>query len=347
MKKLLALTIALLMIFSLCLVSCDTVIDEDAIKDLEEKNESIKDAIQDIDGYTPDKENNNHNGGNNGGNNDDRKDDYYDDNKDDYYDDNKDDYYDDNNDNDEPSTNDKGGLEELNGKTPEQLYAQASQKINSVDNLTMIANQDIYMTMEQNGETMEQAVKQSIVQKYNGNDFSLVTQNEMGSGQMNCQYVDGMVYNVQFTDGRRIKYEATPEQLYEKLNMDPSESKVLTIPVSWFNEDVAFFEDEDNDRYYIEFSLDGDQYELLFDNMAALGNAGIDEVSDVKHRVYFTKDGDLQSMISEASMQMESQGIKVDCRFVTTTIFTNIGSTVVEVPVNADSYMLVDISQLA
>ena len=46
-------------------------------------------------------------------------------------------------------------------------------------------------------------------------------------------------------------------------------------------------------------------------------------------------------------MQMESQGIKVDCRFVTTTIFTNIGSTVVEEPVNADNYMLVDISQLA
>ena len=49
MKKFLALTMALILIFSLILVSCDkAVIDEDALESLEEINESVKDAVEDI-----------------------------------------------------------------------------------------------------------------------------------------------------------------------------------------------------------------------------------------------------------------------------------------------------------
>ena len=45
-------------------------------------------------------------------------------------------------------------------------------------------------------------------------------------------------------------------------------------------------------------------------------------------------------------MVMEMQGMEVNASFVSTSTYSNIGTTVVEAPADADSYRLVDISQL-
>lgn len=286
MKKFLALTLALILAFSLVLVSCsEDDSAENASEELAEKNQALKDAFAGI------------------GSN--------------------------------------GALTTLHGKTPEQLYATASQNINVADNLTLIAEQDIIAHVEQDGQVFDQTVKQSIIQKFDGDNFSIVANNEIGESEMNCQYVGGMVYNVQITDGMKIKYEATPQQLYEKLNMDPDEPKVLSVPESWFK-DVCFYEDEKTDRYYITFSLEGYEYEKLFSNLNFFNNVDINNVSDVNYTVYFTADGEIDSMISTASMIIE--GITVN--YVTTTTCKDIDNTTIEAPANADSYILVDISQV-
>ena len=304
MKKFLALALALIFTFSLCLVSCgnEPALNEDELAALEDINESVMDEFDNIDGYVP--------GKNNGG------------------------------------SDSKGGMPELNGKTPEKLYAEASAKINSADNITTISKQDIDMVIEYQGQKQEQLVKQTVTTKYAGNDFSIVSENDMGEGEINSCYVDGVVYNVQFTDGQKIKYEATLEQMSQKLGVDTSSSKVLDIPDDWFSEEVKFFKDKKTDTYYITFKLSGDQYKKIFSNMNALSGVSFDDISDVSHTVYFTEDGDLSYAVSTMSLEMETQGIVTKASYLTTTTFENLGSTVVEAPENPDSYRLVTIDQV-
>ncbi|MBE6533504.1 MAG: hypothetical protein E7678_00835 [Ruminococcaceae bacterium] len=234
-------------------------------------------------------------------------------------------------------------LEKLNGKTPEELYKQMSEELSLAKNMTMVADQDIDMTMIYQGQEMPMKTKQTVTQKIDGDNFSMVTENNMAAG-VTCYYVDGMVYNVQITDGSKIKYKATIEELNEKVGVSAEEPKLLNLPESWFK-DVKFKADETGERYYIELVLDGNAYEVLFSNMTAL--QGVKEVSDVTHKVYFTKDGKkIDSVVSTATMVMEMQGMEVNASFVSTSTYSNIGTTVVEAPADADSYRLVDISQL-
>lgn len=233
------------------------------------------------------------------------------------------------------------GFSKVNGMTPEELFSEASDIINAATNVTLVANQDINIHMEYNGETISQSMSQSIIQKYDGNDFSIKSSNSMGTDQMECQYVDGMVYNVQLNNGMKIKYSATVEQLEAMIGVNPNENKIFSIPESWFK-GITFHEDVDSDTYYIEFALDGNQYQQMMNNMNLFDNIDINSVSDIKYTVHFTRDGEIASMVSTCSVNIE--GVIAD--YVTTTVCRNIGNTVVEAPADPDSYMLVDVSQV-
>ena len=329
MKKLLALLMALMLVFSLVLVSCDEsnddsandgkeqeeVLENDEGEDEAEDEKSSKESNDDTK-ETTNQENDQNNDQNNNQNN---------------------------NQNDDGNADENKGLATLNGKTPEELYKQMSEELSLATNMTMVADQDIEMIVNYQGQTIPMGTtKQTVTQKFNGNDFSVVAENNMAAGT-NCQYVDGIVYNVQITDGTKIKYAATIEQLNELGGVSAEEPKLLNLPESWFK-DVTFHAEENGSRYYIELVLDGTAYEVLFSNMTAL--QGVKEVSDVTHKVYFTAEGKIDSIHSTATVIMESEGMEITANVVSTSTYCDIGTTVVEAPADADSYRLVDISQL-
>ena len=239
-----------------------------------------------------------------------------------------------------------GKIEKLDGKTPAEKYEESFDEINSLTNFTITAYQDIQMVMNYQGQTINQDMVQTIVQKYAGDNFSVVgnaTSAGMSVPSTNCQYVDGTVYNVQVTDGMKIKYQATKEQLYSLVGIDTEEPKIFDIPESWF-EDVSFYEEENGGRAYIEIILSGEQYKEMFSNLALLSS--VTDITDITHRIYFTESGDLDSIVTTATMKMNISGIDTTASFVSTSTISNVGTTVVEAPANASAYTTVSVNDL-
>lgn len=227
--------------------------------------------------------------------------------------------------------------------TPEKLYENIVKELSNVDNVTITAEQDIAMNMTVNGQSVPvQTMKQVVTQKYDKGNFSMVTTNNLAA-TLNCQYVDGVVYNVQITDGAKIKYAATEEELAALAGIDVNAAKIMNIPVDWF-ENCELKADEDGNGYYIEFVLNGEEYKQLFSNFALLDS--VKEVSDVTHKVYVTAEGKIDSIVSTATMVVAVEGTEVVADMVSVSTYGDIGSTVVEAPADADSYVTVDISQL-
>jgi hypothetical protein len=227
--------------------------------------------------------------------------------------------------------------------TPEKLYQNIVKELSNVDNVTITAEQDIAMNMTVNGQSVPvQTMKQGVTQKYDKGNFSMVTTNNLAA-TLNCQYVDGVVYNVQITDGAKIKYAATEKELAALAGIDVNAAKIMNIPADWF-ENCELKADEDGNGYYIEFVLNGEEYKQLFSNFALLDS--VKEVSNVTHKVYVTAEGKIDSIVSTATMVVAVEGTEVVADMVSVSTYGDIGSTVVEAPADADSYVTVDISQL-
>lgn len=227
--------------------------------------------------------------------------------------------------------------------TPEKLYENIVKEMADVDNVTITAKQDINMTMTVGDQIIPvQTMNQVITQKYDKGNFSMVTTNNLVAG-VNCQYVDGVVYNVQITDGAKIKYKASEEDLAALAGIDPNGAKIMNIPADWFK-NCELKADEDGNGYYIEFVLNGEAYKELFSNFSLLES--VKEVSDISHKVYVTAEGKIDSIVSTATMVVVVEGTEVVAEMVSVSSYGDIGSTVVEAPADADSYTTVDISQL-
>jgi hypothetical protein len=118
------------------------------------------------------------------------------------------------------------------------------------------------------------------------------------------------------------------------MNADPSESTLLDIPKSWF-EDVRF--KEIDGEYKIEFDISGEKYNELLENL------GLDIVQvdgNVKYSVYFDDDGNLTHIITEFDMDSSAMGANVDAHCVSTSII-KLKNVTVTAPEDADSYQLV------
>ena len=299
MKKILALTMILVLVLGLALVSCEKAVNDAALEELDKAKAEVAANLKDLTGKN--------------------------------YGDQK---------------NPDKKLDNLNGMTPVEKYDQTFDEIDSLTNFTLTAHQDIQMVMRYQGESMKQDMVQTIVQKYQGDNFSIVgnaTSAGMQVPSSNCQYVDGIVYNVQPIDGQMIKYSATKDQLSSLVGVDTDEPKIFDIPESWF-EDVCFYEESNGNRAYLEIILSGEQYEQMFSNLALLSS--VTSITDITHRVYFDENGDFDSIVTTATMKLNVSGIDTTASFVSTSTISDIGSTVVEAPANADAYRTVSVNDL-
>ena len=223
---------------------------------------------------------------------------------------------------------DEKTVETLNGKTPEELYLAAQETLKIAPSYSVESTQVI--TMSYQGESM--VMNQAVFNKINGDDSYVKTSNDMDSSMsMEAWYVDGVVYAAM--NGMKVKANVDKEEFMQQyMGKDPSESTLLDIPESWF-EDIKF--EKSGDAWVLNFVVSGEEYSQYFENIGLGG-----EISgNVKHKVYFDKNGNLEKV--DTTFDMSVQGIDAHC--VSTSIIT-IETVTITPPADADSYQWTQLS---
>ena len=221
-------------------------------------------------------------------------------------------------------TDENGNLKTLGGKTPKELYDEASAILSNATNFTQEAVQDISMVI--NGESM--ALKQNVLSKVDG-DNSYIKSSGVEGSEMEGFYVDGVVYAKM--NGVKNKASLSKAEYYEKfLGTTEEESKILDIPESWFKDIVI---KKDGDEYYIHFVVSGEEYSKLIGKAAA----GIDVslATDVNYKVYLTKEGKLSKVIVEVEMEIEGAKVKL---YSESKFYDVVTTAPITAPADADSY---------
>ncbi len=220
-------------------------------------------------------------------------------------------------------------VEELAGKTPEELYAAALVTVSELENYSLESTQDILMTM--GSETYE--MRQTVVAKKAGSNEYLKTENDMtADANMECWYVDGMFYAI--VSGQSYKAALDYEDYVEKYMPEgsTSDSALLNIPEAWFVDTKFVFEGDDT--YYLEFIVSGSEF---MDYVGSAAASGLDysAAEDVSYKVYFDKEGNLGKIITEFSFEIE--GVLAECYAVSE--ISDINTTTITPPEDGDTWM--------
>ena len=216
-------------------------------------------------------------------------------------------------------------VETLNDMTPEELYAHCREKLQNATSYSIVATQRIKMTYQ--GEKI--TTNQKVTNKVDGDNYytQIDSDSLMGTElDMEAWYVDGIMYIN--SAGTKIKGEFDQDAfMQEYMGTDPSESTLLNIPESWF-EDIVF--ERDDDLWVLSFDISGEKYNEMLNNVG-LGSAEI--VGDVIYKLYFDDDGNIEKLVSE--FDMDVSGITARCD--TESIIT-IEDIDINAPADADSY---------
>ena len=217
------------------------------------------------------------------------------------------------------------GLEELAGKTPEELYAETVAKLASYTLYKAQTTQEIVMSVQGQSFTMIQEVT-SVVDGQNSY-FRSYAENIDGSAIVNeGYYVDGVLYNATNKLKVELPYE---DYVRDYLGGAEGESLLLNIPESWFS-DIRFVENEG--LYSLVFTIAGDKYEEFFSKTGLVETAT--EISDVIYTVNFDKDAELVDIVTEFSMNIS--GVDATVTSTSKIILEDIPS--ITPPADADSY---------
>ena len=213
----------------------------------------------------------------------------------------------------------------LSGKTPEELYEVAQAKLKAAGSYSVATSQNI--TMSANGQTM--TMTQTAISKISGDNSYFKSTNSLdSSADIEAWYVDGIVYACKV--GVKNKAEITKEEYMQKyMNADPSESTLLDIPESWF-EDIKF--KQEGDKWSLNFVVSGEKYSELLGNL----NLGGTITGNVKYKLVFDGEGNIEKLVTTFGMKVS--GVKATC--VSESII-KIEAVTVEPPADADSYQTV------
>ena len=226
------------------------------------------------------------------------------------------------------SCSDENTADTLAGKTPEELYEASQVQLREASSYTVVANQDIIMSVGDQSMTMKQLVESKI----NGDNSYVKTQNDFDSSlNMEAWYVDGTVYANAF--GQKLKANITKAEYMEQyMNADPSESTLLDIPESWF-ENIKF--EKDGEGWVLNFVVSGEKYTETFANVGMQGAVISGEVS---HKVFFDADGNLVKVVT--SFDMTVSGVSAHCDSIST---VTIGEVAISAPADASTYQEVSL----
>lgn len=216
----------------------------------------------------------------------------------------------------------------LGGKTPEELYEISKQSLKEATSYHVNSVQDITMTSDSNDQTQTIKMQQTIESKINGDDSYIKTYNDMEStANAEAWYVDGVLYTS--VAGLKVKKAISKsEYLEDYMQIDPSESTLLDIPESWF-ENIQF--EKEGDSWVLNFNVSGEKYTEVFGN---IGLTGASINGDVVYKMYFDKDGNIEKLF--ASFDFEMSGYTAHCESVS---YIEIGEVQIDPPLDADSYL--------
>jgi len=221
-------------------------------------------------------------------------------------------------------------LEKLDGKTPEELYEVAQEKLKEAKSYYVKSTQEIVMSMTIGDQTQTVNMSQLVESKLDGDNYYLKTKNENPWGEnldIEAWYIDGVVYYDAF-GGEKFKASISKEDYMENyLKVDPSESTLLDIPESWF-ENINF--EKEGDLWVLKFVVSGEKFSEVYENAGMEGSV---ISGDVDYRMYFDKDGNIQKLVN--SFDMEISGFTAHCDSVS---LITIEEVEVTAPANASEF---------
>ena len=208
-------------------------------------------------------------------------------------------------------------LEELNGKSSDEIFDDIILANSAITNYTMVAKTNIYL-----GSTFVSDQVDTL--KFDGRNQA-ATIVPSGIVYMEYWWVDDMYYMSQA--GQNVKAPFTYEQFLERIGQDPDTPTFLNYPVTWFTDTVI---KKDGNIYYLEGSINADEFNEHFgSNMGA-------SIANVSFKVNINEAGEFISLNME--YDQTTAGNTYTCKLVAE--FKDIGTTVVTVPANADSFIL-------
>ena len=232
----------------------------------------------------------------------------------------------------ENSYAEKGDTPTINGKNPNQLYAEAAAKLTqNAHNYESTATVLMYMTY--GGETRPFTMTM-ISHEENGNVHTKLSGDEMLIGAManEAWYVDGWLYQIR--DGKKIKVEMSMQDYLDKFyGAEEGEQTLMNIPESWLS-NVGFFATENGG--YFRVILRGQEMLDALDRVG-IGSDGT-TIDYVTYDVHFNSQGELTHI--ETSYEVEIQG-GIHCDVTGTTVYKNVGcASPIAPPADADEFQI-------
>jgi len=224
----------------------------------------------------------------------------------------------------------------LNGKTAAEMVAGISATYGK--NYTAYNQLTMAITMNMEGMNMEMEMVEDIWVMMDGNNVynkAEASDGEGGKTVSELWYVDGVIYTEDYDEELnpiKVRIEMTPEQVTEYGFMDMDDELFMPTPAKWL-ENISFEKLED--MYIVSVKANAQQVkehaELL--ELAELEAAG-STVKSMKQSYYFNADGSLA--YAEYILDMDMNG--ADCLMTNKIVVTEVGTTQVNVPENADQY---------
>lgn len=227
-------------------------------------------------------------------------------------------------------------LEKLDGKTPEELYEVAREKLNEAKSYYVKSTQDIVMSATIGDKTETVNMSQLVETKFGGGNYYFKSKNENEWGEnldIEAWYIDGVVYYDAF-GAQKFKASISKEDYMKNyMNVDPSESTLLDLPESWF-ENIKF--EKEGDLWVLKFVVSGEKYSEIYKNVGMEGSV---ISGNVDYRMYFDKDGNIQKLVT--SLDMEVMGMAAHCDSVS---LITIEDVEVTAPENASEFKEVNLN---
>ena len=239
-------------------------------------------------------------------------------------------------------------VEDLNGKTPEQIYNEIVATMETYKgNFTCSTTYDATCTVM----GMEVEMDIEIIDKIDGAnlyEYSYVNAGDLGERRtMQVWYVeteaedgtiDGMAY-AQLNSGNIMSANLTWEEICESANMDPDKIFSPLYDFSGYSfSDVSFFVDEDatddvSVAPYFQLIIKGDAAEEFANaTMNITAEGATVKFSSIEYKFVLAADGSFDHAEIFYTVDMNYQGYTYEYVFDGDIVFSDIGSTVVVAP---------------
>ena len=232
----------------------------------------------------------------------------------------------------EDGADDEDDEEKVEQKSPEELYVDALNAVNTSTNWEVTTTQVIDMSATVNGELQTEQQTQSFLQKMCGENVYV----KVWGPSLNTEtwYVDGTLYVV--NGSVKAKATLSLDEYREKYQSD-TDANLLNIPSDWFD-DVEV--EQKDGQTSLHFSVSGNQYAAAVgDALSSMGMGNDVQLGDVDYTVSFDKHDNIRQIICDFSATFTVEGVAVTAKYHTVSeVKLNVVQSI-EAPADGDSYI--------